>query len=53
MIYFLLQGLSQAIYDLTGISIVLNLWSEINSSPLNALQGKFIDFICSLEGEQS
>jgi microcystin-dependent protein len=36
MSYYLAQGLCQAVYDLTGNVMIINLWSEINSSPINA-----------------
>lgn len=39
MSFFFIQGLAQSIYDLTGISIIINLWIDTNSSPINALQG--------------
>ncbi len=39
MSYFLVQGLAQSVYDLTGITIMLNLWKDIGGSPINALQG--------------
>ena len=41
MSYFLVQGLAQSVYDLTGISIMLNLWKDFGGSPLNNLQGKY------------
>lgn len=39
MTYYLAQGVSQSIYDLTGNVIILGLWSEINASPINAMHG--------------
>lgn len=41
MIYFLLQGIAQAIYDLTGNFIILNLWNGISTSPLNAMHAGY------------
>lgn len=39
MSYYFLQGVCQAIYDLTGNVIILDLWSEINASPINSMHG--------------
>lgn len=41
MTYYLAQGVSQSIYDLTGNIIILSLWSEINASPINAMHGGY------------
>jgi len=41
MSYYLAQGLCQAVYDLTGNVMIINLWSEINSSPINAMHGGY------------
>ncbi|RNA38239.1 sodium-dependent glucose transporter 1A-like [Brachionus plicatilis] len=40
-IYFLCQGLAQAVYDLGGNHIILNLWSGINTSPINAMHAGY------------
>jgi hypothetical protein len=39
MSYYLLQGMCQAVYDVTGNYIILDLWSEINASPINSVHG--------------
>ncbi|CAF1128487.1 unnamed protein product [Brachionus calyciflorus] len=39
--YFLFQGLAQAIYDLGGNYIILNLWSSVNTSPINAMHAGY------------
>lgn len=39
--YFFAQGLAQAIYDLGGNYIILNLWSGINTSPINAMHAGY------------
>lgn len=40
-IYFLFQGFAQAVYDLGGNHIILNLWSGINTSPINAMHAGY------------
>ena len=42
MSYYLLQGMCQAVYDLTGNYIILDLWSEINTSPINSVHGNLL-----------
>jgi hypothetical protein len=41
MVYLLAQGFAQAIYDLGGNYIILNLWSGINTSPINAMHAGY------------
>lgn len=41
MIYFFAQGVAQAVYDLGGNYIILNLWDGINTSPINAMHAGY------------
>ena len=41
MLYYLLQGISQAVVELAGNYIILNLWSDISNSPINAMHSGY------------
>ena len=41
MLWFLIQGLGTATYDLGGNHVILKLWDGVSSSPINALHAGF------------
>lgn len=41
MMYFFTQGIAQAVYDLGGNYIILNLWTGVNTSPINAMHAGY------------
>lgn len=38
---FFAQGLAQAMYDMVGNNMILNLWSGISTSPINAMHAGY------------